>query len=234
LAAETGLRRNELGTLLVSDLDIADIDRAAVRARATNTKNRRDAHLPLRADLAAALRAHVREKLPTARVFKQPKDFRAAVVLRADLEVAKIPYQDDAGRVVDFHSLRVTFGTNLARGGVALQLAQRLLRHSTPVLTANVYTVLGRDDDRAAIDKLPTVGTQTAVEAARATGTDGPVASPPPRRHRSARAAPNESPADTSLCPADARFTALVAAWERLDYHARGALVQTAELLGRG
>lgn len=58
-------------------------------------------------------------------------------------------------RVADFHELRTTFGTNLARSGVALSLAQRLMRHSTPVLTANVYTVLTPEDYRGAIERLP-------------------------------------------------------------------------------
>ncbi len=233
MAAETGLRRNELRTLHVTDLDIADTERANVSVRATNTKNRREAHLPLRPDLATELRAHVRERLPTARVFTLPKDFRAAVLLRADLAVADIEYEDAAGRVVDFHSLRVTFGTNLARGGVALQLAQRLLRHSTPVLTANVYTVLGRDDDRKAIEKLPDVGAQIQVEAARATGTDGSGRTAATPRHTSPRVAPSPGRTATPSSPTDARVTALLAAWDHLDDHARGALVQTAELLAR-
>ncbi len=233
MAAETGLRRNEMKTLHVADLDIADIDRATVNVRATNTKNRREAHLPLRLNLAAALRTHVRERLPAARVFTLPKDFRAAVMLRADLEVAKIPYEDDAGRVVDFHSLRVTFATNLARGGVALQLAQRLLRHSTPVLTANVYTVLGRDDDRKAIERLPDVGAQPEIEAVRATGTDAAAVSDKPSRRRSTPLDGGSAREGRPTTPRDSRLAALLVAWERLDEHARGALVGTAELLAR-
>jgi len=76
--------------------------------------------------------------------------------------------------VVDFHALRTTFGTNLARGGVSLVMAQRLMRHSTPTLTANVYTVLSRDDERAAVAALPD-WTGPAAEEQRATGTDGAI-----------------------------------------------------------
>jgi integrase len=43
------------------------------------------------------------------------------------------------GRCVDVHSLRKTFGTMLARAGVPLTTTQRLMRHSTPVLTAKLY-----------------------------------------------------------------------------------------------
>jgi integrase len=236
MAAETGLRRNELKTLHVADLDLADVERACANVRATNTKNRREAHLPLRPDLASALRSHIRERLPSARVFTLPKDFRAAAMLRADLAAADIPYEDDAGRVVDFHSLRVTFATNLARGGVALQLAQRLLRHSTPVLTANVYTVLGRDDDRKAIEKLPEVGVGRGGETARATGTDAAAAASPPTRTspapRSRTKAVEEPPPSPS--PTDPRLAALISAWNHLDEQARTVLVRTAEVMARG
>jgi hypothetical protein len=181
-------------------------------------------------------------------VFTVPKDFRAAAMLRADLAAADIPYEDDAGRVVDFHSLRVTFGTNLARGGVALQLAQRLLRHSTPVLTANVYTVLGRDDDRKAIEKLPEVGvgSEADTEAVRATGTDAGAAagtavraSAPTRTSGARRSAKQpvpdeESPAPASQLPPDPRLAALISAWNHLDEQARTVLVRTAEVMARG
>jgi len=61
------------------------------------------------------------------------------------------------GRVLDFHSLRVTCGTALARAGVRLQEAQRLMRHSTPVLTANVDIRLELHDLRRAVNRLPDV-----------------------------------------------------------------------------
>ena len=44
-----------------------------------------------------------------------------------------------AGKL-DFHSLRYTFATKLARKGVSKRLAQELMRHSDPKLTANIYT----------------------------------------------------------------------------------------------
>ncbi len=158
VAVETGLRRNELQTLSVGDLALEDPERATVRVRAKNAKNGRDARLPLRDATARALAAHVAKRLPTARVFAIGKHWRASEMVAEDLVAAEIPVHDEIGRVVDFHALRTTFGTNLARGGVALQLAQRLMRHSDPKLTSSVYTVLSRDDERAAITVLPEVG----------------------------------------------------------------------------
>ena len=157
VAVETGLRRNEIQTLLVGDLDVAAPERASVRVRAKNAKNGRDARLPLRDATARALRAHVAKRLPTAQVFEIRTHWRSWEMLAEDLAAAKIPVKDDAGRVLDFHALRTTFGTNLARGGVALQLAQRLMRHSDPKLTSSVYSVLSREDEREAIAVLPTI-----------------------------------------------------------------------------
>jgi integrase len=47
---------------------------------------------------------------------------------------------DDAGQVFDFHALRHQFITNLARAGVAAQVAQTLARHSTITLTMDRYS----------------------------------------------------------------------------------------------
>ena len=79
-------------------------------------------------------------------------------VFDADCKAAGIPKRDGAGRVVDIHALRHTFGTLLARAGVSLQVAQRAMRHSTPVLTANCYTHLGLMDISGAVNALPSIG----------------------------------------------------------------------------
>jgi site-specific recombinase XerD len=61
---------------------------------------------------------------------------------------------DELGRSVVIHSTRHTFASQLGRAGVGLVQAQRLLGHSTPELTAQVYTHLGIEDLRAAVDKI--------------------------------------------------------------------------------
>ena len=48
-----------------------------------------------------------------------------------------------AGRKVDFHALRVTFCTRLAKSGVSPQVAKELMRHSDIKLTTNLYTDAG-------------------------------------------------------------------------------------------
>jgi integrase len=67
----------------------------------------------------------------------------------------------------DFHSLRITFVTTLARANVPLALAQRLARHSTPVLTSNVYSRLELHDAAEAVSRL-SFSAPTVREQARA------------------------------------------------------------------
>jgi len=56
-------------------------------------------------------------------------------MLRKDLQAAGIPYRDASDRVADFHTLRHTFITRLARSGVVPAVAKSLARHSGPTLT---------------------------------------------------------------------------------------------------
>ena len=58
-------------------------------------------------------------------------------------------------RHLRFHDLRGTTATLLARAGVPLVVAQRMLRHADPRLTANVYTRVDLADLRAGINRLP-------------------------------------------------------------------------------
>lgn len=73
-----------------------------------------------------------------------------------DLAAAGIEQSAPDGRSVDVHSLRRTFGTMLARAGVPLTTTQKLMRHSTPELTARLYIDVEPIEMAAAVDKLPT------------------------------------------------------------------------------
>lgn len=59
------------------------------------------------------------------------------------------------GRYADFHSLRHTFISNLANGGVHPAVAQSLARHSTIALTMNTYTHIVGKAEVEALSKLP-------------------------------------------------------------------------------
>ncbi len=84
---------------------------------------------------------------------------RASRMIKVDLAAAGIPY-DDGGKVFDFHSLHVTA---LGRAGVPLLTMQKLARHSTPTLTANVYSLLALVDLAGAVNDLPTLISQPSA-----------------------------------------------------------------------
>ena len=96
-------------------------------------------------------------------------------VLDRDLKAAGIPKRDDRGRIFDVHALRHTFGTHLSMAGVPLRTAQAALWHSSPVLTANIYTDPRLLDIHGAVESPPAL-TSTGVThhgsgKQRATGT---------------------------------------------------------------
>ena len=153
-AAGTGLRRGELSRVRWTDLDL---EGAEVRIPAASAKARRDENVPLRSDLIAALvkrRAGLSPEEGSARLFS-PASFPEIRTFRRDLAAAGIARQDESGRVVDFHSLRVTFVSSLAAAGVHPRTTQALARLSSVELAMRVYTDLSRLDLRGALEKVP-------------------------------------------------------------------------------
>ena len=137
LAAWTGLRRNEIRQLTWGDIHVDTIP-ARITLQARTTKSKRADALPMHPQLADELRAW----RPAS---AGPTDFVISTVphmncLRADLALAGIAHKDEAGRYVDFHSLRVSLATMLAANRVSPRAAQALMRHTDPRLTAGVYT----------------------------------------------------------------------------------------------
>lgn len=137
LAIWTGLRRGEIRQLAWGDLELDSMP-ARIRLRAHTTKSKRADLLPIHPQLADALRAWRPANAG-------PLDFVVSTVpnmkcLRADLKLAGIDDIDEAKRYVDFHSLRLSLSTMLATHKVSPRVAQALMRHSDPRLTANTYT----------------------------------------------------------------------------------------------
>ncbi|MCA9272136.1 MAG: site-specific integrase, partial [Phycisphaerales bacterium] len=191
-AALAGLRKGDLQRLTWSDVNFEE---ATITLR--HGKAKRTDILPMHPQLSEALERHFRENpaVPTARVWPtlvtdrtRLNDFlraglaRRVTVLDSDGQPVmvgkganlrpktRISVEDEEGRVIDLHALRTTLGTQLARAGVAPQLAQRLMRHSDYRTTLSHYTVLGLTDTAAAISKLPGVGS-ASPNPERATGT---------------------------------------------------------------
>ncbi|MDI1346320.1 MAG: tyrosine-type recombinase/integrase [Pseudolabrys sp.] len=95
---------------------------------------------------------------------KNPAGFVAS-----DLERAKITIETDLGKV-DFHALRHTFGTMLARAGVKPQECMRLMRHKDINLTLKYYTHLSNEDLARAIDRGYDASSTARVAKPRSTG----------------------------------------------------------------
>ena len=152
-AVFTGLRRSELAALERRDVHL-EKEKQFLNVRASTTKNRKQANLALHADVAKELDVLLNQLPPTQnRVFagRIPKMKR----FKADLVAAGIPFIDDNGHRADFHSLRHTLATNLARAGTAPRVAMEIMRHSDMRLTAKTYTDAGLLPIADAVLSLP-------------------------------------------------------------------------------
>lgn len=150
LAVATGLRHNEIRMLKVGRLDLGS--RPAVLVEAGQAKNRRSAWQPIPESLARDLRAYVAEKPANKPLFVLPR--HGAAMIRKDLKLAGIPFEDEQGRRFDFHCLRSELATLADAQGVPLGISQKLMRHSTPTLTAR-YTRHGDEALVRAVESLP-------------------------------------------------------------------------------
>jgi len=191
-AVLAGLRKGDLQRLRWCDVNF---DHQTITI--SHGKAKRTDVIPMHDQLAEELRRRRDEALatPRAKVFPTTvtdatrlKDFLRAglacevVVMGEDGKPVmigkgkrerprtRIVAEDSEGRVIDLHAMRTTLGTNLARSGVAPQLAQRIMRHSDYKTTLKHYTVLGLTDTAKAIGELPDIG-MPSDESSKATGT---------------------------------------------------------------
>jgi integrase len=219
VAANTGLRASELASLMPESFEL-DAAQPMVRCRAGYTKNRQEAELPLRQDLVAALRPWLASKPAGEPVWpgKWAKERRGAEMIRIDLTAAGIDDEDDRGRVVDFHALRHSFISNLARAGVHPRNAQALARHSTIDLTMNTYSHVSMTDLRRDVERLPALGIAKAA-------ADGDAEANPSDAVAEKSAGP-VSQAATPAVPQE--LAGLASNWDSLPEHIRNAIVSLA------
>ncbi|XVJ61077.1 MAG: site-specific integrase [Tepidisphaera sp.] len=193
-AALAGLRRGDLKRIEWRDVNLTE-KTLTIR----NGKAKRTDVLSMHPQLVQAFRDHLKAHpgVPTARVFREAvtnrtrlSDFlRAGIARRVPIlgadgkpvrigkgkrerDKTRIDCTDAEGRIADLHALRTTLGTQLARAGVAPQVAQKIMRHSDYRTTLKSYTVLGLHDTATAVAKLPSIRTPGREEQ-RATGTHG-------------------------------------------------------------
>ena len=76
---------------------------------------------------------------------------------KTDLTTAGIEFINAKGYRADFHSLRHTLATNLARAGTAPRVAMEIMRHSDMRLTSKTYTDAGLLPVADAVLKLPSL-----------------------------------------------------------------------------
>jgi integrase len=127
LALGTGLRRSDIETIKVSDMDFVK------NCITTNSKKTKKAmpSRPVPSDIIKELKFYV-DSLPKEQelLFTDTFSYKKwkKVCNRIQLQGLK------------FHDLRKTFASVLAQNGVSTTVTQRLLEHSSPNLTNKIYT----------------------------------------------------------------------------------------------
>ncbi len=156
IAGRAGFRHTEIARLQWHDIDL---ETGWISIPASKSKNGQAATVPIPDNLCQALLAAQGD--PVDLVFsKKP---RARVWLN-DLKRAEIPFKTSAGAAYR-RSLRKTFGTHLAAQGVPLATTVKLMRHSDPKLTANLYTDPALLDMRGAVNSLGAPGVRAATKS---------------------------------------------------------------------
>jgi integrase len=187
-AGYTGLRLNECRQLRRGDL-VLDGTEPHVVVRAATAKNRREQRVPLVHGVVERMREHLRRQSAaalategrildaSAPVFLFTRGDSLRQALRKDAEFAGIGLHNDAGHRLTFHGFRASTATLLARAGVSVAVAMRVMRHSNADLTLKVYAKLGLADAHLELLKL---GVATKVspriaESLAAVGQSGPA-----------------------------------------------------------
>jgi integrase len=153
MAIYTGLRKGEIYDLRVYHLDLAAKPWPSLElpGKQSMTKNDKKAKLLLIPSFAEDLRQWIVDarKQPGDKLFS----VRLEMVknLKADLKAAGIPFEDEQGRVADFHALRTAANMMLGKAGSPARIRQLFMRHSDIRLTMETY------DDSTLRDLEPTI-----------------------------------------------------------------------------
>ena len=184
LAAWTGYRKGELGSLTLRHFVGLDTDTPMIIVRAGYSKRRRDDSMVLHLDVADRFKKWLEIRQPASDdeilfpiseascgVERKTSDMMAFDLMAArqiwiaetDDEAEKkkrhasdfLKYQGTDGKFADFHALRHTFITNLSYANIAPKTAQMLARHSDIKLTMQIYTHINAQEQADAIKSLP-------------------------------------------------------------------------------
>jgi len=127
LALGTGLRRGDIESLKISDIDFVG---KYITTASKKTRKSMGAR-PVSASIMAELKKYV-SGLDTEQVklFRDSLNHKRWKKICEDARLANLK----------FHDLRKTFGSILAQNGISTAVTQKLLEHSSPDLTNKVYT----------------------------------------------------------------------------------------------
>ena len=141
LALGTGLRRGDIESLKVSDIDF---EKNCITTSSRKTKKSMGAR-PVPAVIIQELKKFINGSTSEYQgLFKDKFNYKRWRKIRKKAGLSDLK----------FHDIRKTFASVLAQNGISTAVTQRLLEHSSPVLTNKVYTnvdpVL-----RNAVEQLP-------------------------------------------------------------------------------
>jgi integrase/recombinase XerC len=143
-ALGTGARHSGCVALLVDDVNFKD---NTISLKVKDNQHRNKVHVvPMHGSLVEMLRRRCKGKDRMVRVFDVPPTRLAAKLLRADCKAAGIDTHH-----IDFHALRHTFITTLAKANIHPNVVQALAGHANVATTLAFYTHFKRADERLAV-----------------------------------------------------------------------------------
>jgi integrase len=148
VACCTGFRKSELKALTVADLDV---ETCSLSLRAEFTKARCDARQPIPQSLVDQLKKLAQGRMPSDSLLRVESHIDRS--FRRDLKKAGIA-ENLLEQTLVFHSSRHTFCTLLQESGAMQVEAQRLMRHTDPKLTANIYSHARKDRLQAVAEAI--------------------------------------------------------------------------------
>lgn len=198
MALLTGIRSTALSRLAPDDIDWTA---KVVRVGSANQKNNKAQEYPLPDWYLEGLRTYLKTIPAAGAVFPFLSPDHEARRLRVHLKAAGIPFRTKAGKV-DFHALRVTFGTWVNEGGADPKTLQSLLGHATPIISLQVYVTANQDRRRAAVDGIGSQmllagGTHGVQPVGEVAGSPGSIGYPDSGLNPFRKSPTAESSADT-------------------------------------
>ncbi len=152
LAYYHGLRRREICNLQWQDVDLANLRLTVVNRQDARTKTRMSRVTAMRPETAKLL-ARLQRDRENIFVFTKPRTFYWSCRnwFKALVTKTEIPY-------CTMHDLRKTCNTMMKEAGVPVEIAMQVLGHSSMRTNQQHYTGILMQQQRLAVDSLPSVG----------------------------------------------------------------------------